>query len=122
MADAQAGIIVAQTAVNAESDHAQLVPMLEEVRANVGAVAQETVGDGGYATAEQLGEAQARGYEVLVAPGSETGGEKRGEYDSAKFAYDSEKDEVICPQGQRLKFEGDEEEGPAAAGGAQLSL
>ncbi len=106
VADAQAGIIVAQAAVNAESDHQQLVPMLEEVRANVGVVAQETLGDGGYATAEQLGEAQARGYEVLVAPGSETGGEKRGEYDASQFEYDSARDEVICPQGQRLKFEG----------------
>lgn len=106
VADAQAGIIVAQRAVNAESDHHQLVPMLEEVRATVGAVAQETLGDGGYATAEQLGEAQARGYEVLVAPGSESGGAKRGDYDSSKFEYASAEDEVICPQGQRLKFAG----------------
>jgi len=105
-ADAQAGIIVAQTAVNAESDHHQWVPMLEEVRATVGEVARATVGDGGYATAEPLGEAQARGYEVLVAPGSETGGAKRGDYDSSKFEYASAEDEVICPQGPRLKFEG----------------
>jgi transposase len=106
VADAQAGIIVAQTAVNAESDHQQLVPMLEEVRATVGEVAKETVGDGGYATAAQLGEAQARGYEVLVAPGAETGGAKRGDYDRSKFEYESARDEVICPQGQRLKFQG----------------
>jgi hypothetical protein len=112
MADAQAGIIVAQTAVNAESDNAQLVPMLKETEANLGAVAAETVGDGGYASAQQLGEAQTQGYEVLVAPGVETGGEKRGEYDSAKFAYDREADEVICPQGQRLKFEGEKKKGP----------
>ena len=39
MADAKAEIIVAQTAVNAESDNAQLVPMLEETKANLGAVA-----------------------------------------------------------------------------------
>jgi hypothetical protein len=43
---------------------------------------------------------------VLVAPGVETGGPKRGEYDSTKFEYDQEADEVICPQGKRLKFEG----------------
>jgi len=106
VADAQAGILVAETMVNAESDHSLLVPMLEEVKANLGAVAEETVADGGYSTAAQLGEAEARGYEVLVAPGSETGGVKRGEYDRAKFAYEAERDEVICPQGQRLKFEG----------------
>jgi transposase len=112
VADAQAGIIVAERAVNAESDNAQLVPMLEETRANLGAVAAETVGDGGYASAQQLGEAQARGYEVLLAPGVETGGAKRGAYASAKFAYNREKDEVICPQGQRLKFEGVKKKSP----------
>jgi len=106
VADAQAGIIVAQTAVNAESDNAQLVPMLEETKANLGKVAAETVGDGGYASGKQLEEAQTKGYEVLVAPGVETGGAKRGEYASAKFEYDGAADEVICPQGQRLKFEG----------------
>ena len=113
--DAQAGIIVAETTVNAESDNAMLVPMLEEVEANVGEVAKETVADGGYCSARQLGEAQARGYEVLVAPGVETGGPKRGAYDSAKFEYEGERDEVICPQGKRLKFEGRRNKGPQRA-------
>jgi Transposase DDE domain len=98
--------VVAETVVNAESDNAQLVPMLEEVKGNVGEVAKETVADGGYASAQQLGEAAARGYEVLVAPGVETGGAKRGAYDRSRFEYAGEQDEVICPQGKRLKFEG----------------
>ena len=55
VADAQAGIIVAQTAVNAESDNAQLMPMLEETQANLGKVAAETVADGGYASAAAVG-------------------------------------------------------------------
>jgi transposase len=104
--DAQAGIIVAETTVNAESDNALLVPMLEEVQANLGEVAKETGADGGYSSAKQLGEAEARGYEVLVAPGVETGGPKRGAYDSTKFEYQRVQDEVICPQGKSLKFEG----------------
>jgi hypothetical protein len=110
--DAQAGIIVAETAVNAESDNQMLVPMLEEVKANVGAVAEETVADGGYSSAAQLGEAQARGYEVIVAPGVETGGPHQGEYASANFQYDGERDEVICPRGERLKFEAKQKKGP----------
>jgi transposase len=110
--DAQAGIIVAETAVNAESDNQMLVPMLEEVRANVGAVAAETVADGGYSSAAQLGEAQARGYEVIVAPGVETGGPHQGDYGSSHFEYDGERDEVICPRGERLKFEGKQKKGP----------
>ena len=104
--DAQAAMIVAEEAVNAESDIAQLVPMLEEVEANLGAVAKDTVADGGYSSGEQLEVAEARSYEVLVAPGAETGGPKRGDYDSTEFAYEAEGDAVICPQGQRLRFEG----------------
>jgi transposase len=110
--DARAGIIVAATAVNAESDNRLLVPMLEETKAKLGAVAEETVADGGYASAEQLGEAQARGYEVLVAPGAETGGPDRGVYDSSQFEYDAERDEVLCPHGERLRFEGWKNKGP----------
>jgi transposase len=106
VADEKAGIVVAQTAGNAETDHEQLVPMLEEVKANLGEVAAETVADGGYSTSQQLAEAEARGYEVLVAPGSETGGVKRGDYEAANFPHDPERDEVICPQGTRLKFTG----------------
>jgi transposase len=115
VADAQAGIVVAATVVKAESDNAQLVPMLEEVQANLGGVAKETVADGGYGSAAQLGEAEARGYEVLVAPGVETGGPKRGEFDSSQFAYDRQADEVICPQGKRLEFEGMKKKGPRQA-------
>ncbi|MBZ5668173.1 MAG: transposase [Acidobacteriia bacterium] len=110
--DAQAGIIVAATAVNAESDNQLLVPMLEETKTNLGAVAEENVADGGYSSAAQLGEAQARGYEVLVARGAETGGPDRGAYDSSHFEYDAERDEVICPRGERLQFEGRENKGP----------
>jgi transposase len=112
VADAQAGLVVAATVVNAEADNDQLVPMLEEVEANLGEVAKETVADGGYASAAQWAEAEARGHAVLVAPGVETGGPKRGAYDCTKFEYDGERDEVICPQGERLKFEGVKKKGP----------
>ena len=76
--DAQAAMIVAEEAVQAESDIAQLVPMLEEVEANLGAVAKDTVADGGYSSGEQWEVAEARSYEVLVAPGAETGGRNVG--------------------------------------------
>jgi hypothetical protein len=76
------------------------------VKANLGEVAKVTVADGQYGTAQQLSEAEAQGYEVLVAPGSEQGGVKRGEYAAEDFHYDAEHEQVICPRGERLKFEG----------------
>jgi len=106
VADAQTQIVVAAEVVNEESDNAQLIPMLEEVEANLGKVAETTVADGGYVSGEQLQEAEARGQSVVVAAGAETGGAKRGEYHSTKFTYDEAGDEVICPRGERLRFEG----------------
>ena len=106
VADAQAGIIVAKTAVSEESDIAQLVPMVGEVEANLEKVVEETLGDGGYAAAEHLGKAEEKGYEGLVAPSGERGGVKRREYASENFRYDAAADEVICPQEQRLGFTG----------------
>jgi len=106
VADAQAQIVVAAEVVKAESDNAQLIPMLEEVEANLGKVAETTVADGGYVSGEQLQEAEARGHAVVVAAGGETGGPKRGAYDSTKFSYDEAGDGVICPRGERLRFEG----------------
>ena len=121
VADAQAGIIVAAEAVNEESDNAQLIPMLEETAANLGKVAETTLADGGYVSGEQLQEAEERGQAVLVAAGVETGGPKRGEYHSTKFTYDEAGDAVLCPQGQRLRFEGivnkGGQRGRCAAGG-----
>jgi len=113
VADAKVGMVVAQAAVNAETDYEQLVPMLEEVRGNLGRGADETVGDGQYGTVEQLTEAEARGYEVLTAPGSEGGAEQRGEYAAAHFSYEAAQDEVICPRGERLKFRGLRKKGGA---------
>ena len=50
--DQDSGVIVAQEVVNEETDYRQLVPMLEQVEKNLGAVAEETVADGGYHSAE----------------------------------------------------------------------
>jgi len=67
VADGQGGIIVAAEVVNAESDNAQLIPLLEEVEANLGKVAETMVADGGYVAGKQLAEAEEGGQAVLVA-------------------------------------------------------
>jgi hypothetical protein len=113
VADDKAGIIVAGTTVNAETDHEQLTPMLEEVKANLGEVAKETVADGQYGTAQQLTEAEARGYQVLTAPGAEHGGVERGEYAAENFHFDPEHEQVICPRGEKLEFGGMKKKGGA---------
>ena len=104
--DQDSGVIVAQEVVNEETDYRQLVPMLEQVEKNLGAVAEETVADGGYHSAEALGGAQERGYSVLVNRSQEAAAvKKRGEFHASRFDYDQGHDCCVCPRGEELAFE-----------------
>jgi len=108
VADRDHGIIVAQDVVNDETDNGQLVGMMDQVKENVGCVAQETLADTGYYCGAQIGLAEERNYEVLVsAPSSDTTASRRPEanpYHTARFVYDEEKNCCICPHGQVLLY------------------
>jgi transposase len=95
-------LIVAEGVVNEESDNHQLTAMIGEVERNLGEVAQETVADGGYASAQELGKAEAQGYGVMVNLKDAT---RVREFHTARFQYDPERDEVVCPRGERLSFQ-----------------
>lgn len=103
--DEASGLIVAEDVVNEESDNRRLVPMLDEVKENLGAVAEETVADGGYKSSVGLGEAEAKRYSVLVHLGGDAAGKQAGPYHTSRFCYRAEEDVVICPQGERLEFQ-----------------
>ncbi len=104
--DEHSGMIVAQEVVTEETDYGQLVPMLERVEETVGEVAEETVADGGYNSAEALGKAQERGYSVLVNRSQEAAGlQKRGEFHASRFNYDEQRDVCVCPRGEELPFQ-----------------
>ena len=61
-------MVVAEAVVtNQENDSHQLVPMLDEVKENVGEIAEENLADAGYDCTEQYAQAEQRGYEVLVS-------------------------------------------------------
>jgi transposase len=103
--DEASGLMVAEDVTNEENDHHQLVPMLEEAEENLGQVAQETVADGSYQSMVGLGEAERKGYAVLVNLGQEAGAKRGGPYHSSRFPYEASQDVVLCPRGERLKFE-----------------
>lgn len=100
VADEASGLIVAADVVTDESDNYQLVPMLDQVQENVGAVAEQTVADAGYEAVTQLAAAEEKNYEVMVNLS-----DPKGPYDASRFVYDAGSDECICPQGARLGFE-----------------
>jgi hypothetical protein len=96
-------LIVAETVVNEENDAHQLTAMIGEAQQNLGEGAKETVGDGGYASAEELGKAEAKGYGVVV---SLKGPTQVGEFHTSRFHYDPERDQVVCRRGETLSFQG----------------
>lgn len=104
--EAGSGIIVAQEVFTDQNDKALLVPMLDEVKNNLGSVAEETTADAGYFAGEQLAGAEQSGYPVIVniqrENETETG---KGDYDASRFTYDADRDCCVCPRGGLLTYQ-----------------
>jgi len=100
VADQASGLIVAANVVTEESDNYQLVPMLDQVKENLGQVAEQNLADAGYKATTQLAEAEAKNYSVMVHLA-----EPDGPYDAVQFVYDAGNDQCICPRGEHLEFE-----------------
>lgn len=99
--DGASGLLVAAAVVNAETDTQQLVPMLDQVQENLGTTARETLADGGYVSAAEIAQAEARGYEVLTPASSE----EARPYHTSRFVYDEVRDCCLCPRGRVLNYE-----------------
>jgi transposase len=105
--DDKAGIIIAGDVVTDETDHGLLVPMIDTVKEIAGDVAETTLADKGYSAAEDLAQAEEKGYEVLVNLGKNVDpAEGDKPFHTSRFVYDSEEDCCICPLGNKLRFRG----------------
>lgn len=100
--DHDSDLIVAIDVSGDETDHGQLVPMLEAVRETLDKVADQTVADAGYASGEQFEQAQRRHLPVIVNVQEESA---KGEFAKSNFTYDAERDAYICPRGEVLPLE-----------------
>jgi transposase len=87
-------LIVAADLGNNASDNGQLLPMLEQTKANVGVAPQMTLADTGYASEDTLRELEARGLEACVALGRE---------DKQQRCIDAERHPATARMAQRLK-------------------
>lgn len=104
MVDQKIGIIVAEGVSDEANDEHQFKPMLEQSKENTGRLAETTVADSGYHTAENLAAAEALGADVLVAVKQKK--HEVGPYHVMNFTFDPETDTVKCPQEQTLTREG----------------
>jgi transposase len=73
--DEKAQVIVAAEVTQQSNDKQQLVPMLEQVKNNVGAQPQAASADNGYWSARQVGDARLQGIDLHVATGKQKHGE-----------------------------------------------
>jgi len=108
VADAQANIITAAAVTGQENDVGQFVPMLQAAQANTEHSTACALGDTHYGAAQDLAQAEQAGFAV-IAPLFE--GKPKGDnpYHTSKFTYDAAADQVICPQGQVLPFQGEKD-------------
>lgn len=74
--DAGSQVIVGATVTNQQNDGATLEPMLDQVRANCGAIPREVSADAGYCSEKNLAEVARRGIRGYVATGRQRHGTK----------------------------------------------
>jgi len=107
VADAQDDVIVACDASRQETDTGQLVPMIEQARANLGVAAQNptTLADTGYGAGADLHAAAQADVPVLVPPAVGKPAHDNP-YAAQHFHYDAPAQTVTCPRGQTLDHAG----------------
>ena len=83
--DGEAQVIVAAEVTQQSNDKQQLVPMVEQVKQNVGAQPQAVSADNGYWNGKQVAEVQVRGIDLHVATGKQKhGASQQAEDEDAK--------------------------------------
>ena len=82
--DGEAQVIVAAEVTQQSNDKQQLVPMVEQVKQNVGAQPQAVSADNGYWNEKQVGDVRVQGIDLHVATGKQKHGEpsKAGDEDA----------------------------------------
>lgn len=105
--DETASIIVAEALLTKAYDQGQLGPMLDQVEANLGRLAKDTVADGGYNTEATIVEAEQKERSITLAAGpSDPESNPDAPYHASRFSYDEASDTYQCPAGQTLTNRG----------------
>jgi transposase len=107
VADETEGVMVACDVNRQETDHGQLVPMVQQAQENLGVAALPplTLADTGYGAGADLQAAAEKEIPVLVPP-AEGASDEANPYAAQHFDYDEPTRTVTCPQGRRLDHEG----------------
>jgi transposase len=103
--DGKAQVIVAAEVTQQSNDKQQLVPMLEQVKKNVGAQPQAASADNGYWNGQQVGDARIQGIDLHVAAGKQKHGEPRKAADGEEATESTAETSLLEQMKQKLKTE-----------------
>ncbi len=102
--DSQHHLIAAHEVTNAPSDRSQLCSMAKKAQSALQPKALTVVADPGYYKGEEIVACYDAGITALVPKTNTFPGKTSGRYSKADFRYDAERNEYICPAGERLTY------------------
>ncbi len=102
--DSKHHLIVAHEVTNATTDRSQLSSIAGQAKGALKAETLTVIADPGYYKGEEIVACQDNGIKALVPKVDTSGRKTKGRYSKADFRYDAEKNEYICPTGQRLAY------------------
>ena len=109
-ADAAHGLIADIKVVQAPQDSQQIAPAMDRLRASYKRYPVEALADGAYTNLDSVMEMHERAidyYSTWTGRSEELtgrGAQRHEDYRIDRFGFDDEANEMICPQGRRLKY------------------
>ena len=99
--DAKNHLIVTHEVTNVGHDRTQLASMAEQTREAIGNRALTVLADRGYYKGTELLKCEDAGIEAVLPKPLTSNSKAEGRFDKRDFVYDPERNEYICPAGER---------------------
>ena len=102
--DSKHHLIAAHEVTNACTDREQLSSIAGQAREALDAKDMTVVADAGYYEGEAIVDCYEAGIKALVPKVDTSDNKAKGRYSKADFRYDAQRNEYVCPAGQRLTY------------------
>jgi len=102
--DSKHHLIATHEVTNEPSDRSQLSSMADQTKTALNTKKLTVIADPGYYKGEEIVDCYTAGIKALVPKTDSSWAKARGRYSKADFRYDAQRNEYICPAGQRLTY------------------
>lgn len=103
--DNKEGLIVNCDVVSANNDHYQLNGQVEQAEVVLEKEAETVCADNGYHQIDDLKKLHDAGKQIVVPNRKQSSRKGLPPFDRENFVYDTSKNEYICPEGHRLRYQ-----------------